>query len=112
MLNCCLAHCVLSGRAPCRTQSFGSSNAGFHSPERPSRFWSGPAPGHIKSGLASEDLILEGDRPNYVHLMQKGFACRYKILPDGGRSITAYLVPGDICDLHVSILGEMDHSIA
>jgi CRP-like cAMP-binding protein len=24
----------------------------------------------------------------------------------------AYLVPGDICDLHVAILGEMDHSIA
>jgi CRP-like cAMP-binding protein len=24
----------------------------------------------------------------------------------------AYLVPGDICDLHVAILGEMDHAIA
>jgi len=36
---------------------------------------------------------------------------RYKLLPDGGRQIMAYLVPGDFCDLHVSILGEMDHGI-
>lgn len=26
--------------------------------------------------------------------------------------IMALLVPGDLCDLHVAILGEMDHSIA
>ena len=61
---------------------------------------------------AGVDLISEGDAPNNVHLIQSGFACRYKVLPDGGRSIVAYLVPGDIADLHVSILGVMDHSIA
>jgi len=58
------------------------------------------------------DLINEGDRPDHVHLILEGFACRYKLLPDGERQIMAYLVPGDICDLHVSILGEMDHAIA
>lgn len=41
----------------------------------------------------------------------EGFACRYKLLPDGRRQIMAFLVPGDFCDLHVAILGEMDHSI-
>lgn len=60
---------------------------------------------------AGEDLIAEGEVPDRVHLIQSGFACRYKILPNGGRAIVAYLVPGDICDLHVSILGEMDHSV-
>lgn len=58
-----------------------------------------------------EDLIREGDQPDNVHLIVEGFACRYKLLPDGGRQIMAYLVPGDICDLHVAILGEMDHAI-
>jgi len=58
------------------------------------------------------DLIQEGDRPEDVHLVLEGFACRYKLLPDGGRQIMAYLVPGDLCDLHVAILGEMDHGIA
>jgi CRP-like cAMP-binding protein len=57
------------------------------------------------------ELIAEGDEPTNVHLIQEGFACRYKILPDGKRQIMAFFVPGDICDLHVQILGEMDHAI-
>jgi len=61
---------------------------------------------------AHQDLIAEGAVPENVHVVLKGFACRYKLLPDGGRQIMAWLVPGDFCDLHVSILGEMDHSIA
>jgi len=59
-----------------------------------------------------EDLIEEGARPSNVHVVLEGFACRYKVLPDGGRQIMAWLVPGDFCDLHVAILGRMDHSIA
>jgi CRP-like cAMP-binding protein len=61
---------------------------------------------------AHRDLISEGDAPDLVHVIVAGFACRYKTLPDGGRQIMAWLVPGDFCDLHVSLLGEMDHSIA
>ncbi|MDB5475509.1 MAG: cyclic nucleotide-binding protein [Phenylobacterium sp.] len=61
---------------------------------------------------AHEDLIAEGDAPEHVHVVLEGFACRYKMLPDGGRQIMAWLVPGDFCDLHVSLLGEMDHAIA
>ena len=58
-----------------------------------------------------QDLIREGDRPDEVHLILEGFACRYKTLADGQRQIMAFLVPGDICDLHVAILGAMDHGI-
>jgi len=57
------------------------------------------------------DIITEGTKPANVHLVMDGFACRYKLLPDGKRQIMAFLVPGDFCDLHVAILGEMDHSI-
>ena len=60
---------------------------------------------------AHQDITREGDRPENVHLVMEGWACRYKILPDGKRQIMAFLVPGDFCDLHVAILGEMDHSI-
>ncbi|MCK5930715.1 MAG: Crp/Fnr family transcriptional regulator [Fulvimarina manganoxydans] len=59
-----------------------------------------------------KDIIREGDLPDDVHLVIEGFACRYKILPNGNRQIVAFLVPGDFCDLHVAILGEMDHGIA
>ena len=60
---------------------------------------------------ARTDLIQEGDVPGNVHLILDGFACRYKVLPDGQRQIMALLVPGDFCDLNVFILDEMDHTI-
>lgn len=60
---------------------------------------------------ARRDLISEGDRPRYVHLVLDGWACRYKQLPDGKRQIVALFVPGDFCDVNVFILRAMDHSI-
>ena len=57
------------------------------------------------------DLIREGDRPGPVFVILEGWACRYKILPNGTRQVLAYLMPGDSCDLHVGLLAEMDHSI-
>ena len=61
---------------------------------------------------ARTDVIGQGERPDNVHVLIDGWACRYKLLPDGDRQIMAYLIPGDFCDLHVAILGEMDHGIA
>jgi CRP-like cAMP-binding protein len=60
---------------------------------------------------AKQDLIREGDRPGPVFVMLEGWACRYKILPEGGRQIVAFLMPGDTCDMHVAVLEQMDHSI-
>jgi CRP-like cAMP-binding protein len=57
------------------------------------------------------DLIREGEKPRFVHLMVDGWACRYKALPDGRRQIVAFFVPGDFCDLNVYVLKEMDHGI-
>ena len=57
------------------------------------------------------DLIREGERPQFVHLMVDGWACRYKTLPDGRRQVVAFFVPGDFCDLNVYVLKEMDHSL-
>lgn len=61
---------------------------------------------------ARRDLVSEGDKPRYVHLVLDGWACRYKQLPDGKRQIVALFVPGDFCDVNVFILKSMDHSIA
>ncbi len=58
-----------------------------------------------------KDLIREGDRPGHVFVILEGWACRYKILPSGTRQVLAFLMPGDCCDLHVGLLGEMDHCI-
>lgn len=57
------------------------------------------------------DLISEGDKPKYVHLVLDGWGARYKTLPDGKRQIVSMFLPGDFCDLNVYILRQMDHSI-
>ena len=58
------------------------------------------------------DIIREGDEPIDVKLVETGTAFRYKLLNRGQRQIVGFLFPGDICDLHASLLAAMDHSIA
>ncbi|TNC08817.1 Crp/Fnr family transcriptional regulator [Methylobacterium terricola] len=58
------------------------------------------------------DVVIEGEVPEYAHIILKGFACRYNVVAGGGRSIVAYLVPGDGCDLHASVLKRMSHSVS
>ncbi len=67
---------------------------------------------HPRTVGSYQDIIREGDAPTDVRLILEGFACRYKMLPGGTRHIMAYLIPGDICDLHVFILKAMDHGIS
>ena len=63
---------------------------------------------HVRS---RRDLIREGEQPQFVNLILDGWAVRHKMLEDGRRQIMAFLIPGDLCDLDVFILKEMDHSI-
>jgi CRP-like cAMP-binding protein len=60
---------------------------------------------------AREDILREGDRVDEIHIVLSGLAARYKDLPGGERQIMAFLIPGDICDLEVFVLEEMDHGI-
>lgn len=39
---------------------------------------------------ARHDLIREGDETGPLFVMLSGWACRYQILPEGGRQITAF----------------------
>jgi CRP-like cAMP-binding protein len=66
----------------------------------------------IRHFQAHTDVLREGDRPSDVSLMIAGWAYRYKLLPDGRRQIVAVLLPGDLCDYNISMMREMDHSIA
>jgi len=60
---------------------------------------------------AHDDLVQEGDPTPGINLILEGFACRYKLLPDGRRQIVGFLIPGDLCDLRICVLKYMDHSI-
>jgi CRP-like cAMP-binding protein len=70
------------------------------------------AVGPIRFCRAHEDIAREGDPTADVHVILSGFACLYKMLPDGRRQIVGYFLPGDICDSRVFILHRMDHTIS
>lgn len=61
--------------------------------------------------VAGEDLVAEGSRPVHSMLVVQGFTCRYRLLSDGERQLTAIHLPGDFVDLHSFLLKEMDHSL-
>ena len=68
-------------------------------------------PMNVKEFGADQDIIREGERPAESCLLLEGFACRYKILPDGRRQIMSFHTPGDIPDLLSIQLRVMDHSL-
>lgn len=57
---------------------------------------------HTVEVSARKSIIEEGDKPDDVHLVMQGLGCRYTLLENGNRSITALLLPGDFCNLHVA----------
>jgi CRP-like cAMP-binding protein len=65
----------------------------------------------VRSFGPDQDLVSDGDYPTDCKLILNGYACTYKLLPDGRRQIMSFQIPGDICDLQGFFLGEMDHAI-
>lgn len=59
-----------------------------------------------------DNLVRQGQPVERIFVIVEGFACRYKILPDGRRQIIAFMLPGDLCDTRTLSLPSMDHSIA
>ena len=68
--------------------------------------------GNVRQFPAGRDIVHDGEQPDDVRLVLEGVVCRYKILPNDNRCIMAFLMPGDFCDLHVAILGRMDHALS
>ena len=60
---------------------------------------------------ADVDIVSEGMTPRSVFCILEGLALRYRNLHDGGRQILTFLIPGDLCDMHVFLARTMDHLI-
>lgn len=60
---------------------------------------------------AGEDLLLEGQRPEAVFLVEDGWAIRYKLLPDGRRQVLNFVLPGDIVGLRENLFHVTPHSV-
>ena len=60
---------------------------------------------------ARRDLLREGDGTEQLTILLEGWACRFKLIPNGRRQITALLLPGDICNLDTLYVGQAGYSV-
>lgn len=47
---------------------------------------------------ARSEILSAGDASSFLPLIVEGWACRFRLLEDGKRQITALLLPGDLCE--------------
>lgn len=60
----------------------------------------------------STELVHEGQTGHRAYILQEGWASCYKLLPDGGRQIITFSLPGDCLGLRSVLLRTSDHSFA
>ncbi|MGD0720331.1 MAG: Crp/Fnr family transcriptional regulator [Roseiarcus sp.] len=59
-----------------------------------------------------KELVHEGQTGHVAHIIHAGWACSFKLLPDGGRQIIAFPIPGDCVGLRSMLLRTSDHSFS
>lgn len=63
----------------------------------------------IQSG---KEISYEGQTNHVAYVIQTGWACSFKILPDGDRQIITFPLPGDCVGLRSILLRASDHSFS
>jgi len=61
---------------------------------------------------ARTELVHERQAGHRAFILQQGWACCYKLLPDGGRQVIDFRIPGDFMGLRSVLLRTSDHSFA
>jgi CRP-like cAMP-binding protein len=58
-----------------------------------------------------DDLAKAGEVADRLFVILEGYACQYRLLPDGRRQIVSYLFAGDMTDPRQLQLGQVDFSL-
>ncbi len=64
-----------------------------------------------KTLVAGRNLVHQGQSDQVAYILASGWVCSYKILPDGGRQIVDFQIPGDFLGLRSALLHTSDHGI-
>lgn len=64
-----------------------------------------------RSFLAGHQMINEGEKHQSAFILAEGWACSYKMLPEGGRQIVDFQIPGDFLGLRSVLFRTTDHSV-
>ena len=59
-----------------------------------------------------QQLTREGQTEHKAFVLQEGWACSFKTLPDGGRQIISFPIAGDIVGLRSILVRTADHSFS
>jgi CRP-like cAMP-binding protein len=61
---------------------------------------------------AHTEVVHERQEGHHAFILQEGWAFAYKLLPDGGRQVIDFAVPGDLMGLRSVLLRTSDHAFA
>ncbi|MDF1586148.1 Crp/Fnr family transcriptional regulator [Marinimicrococcus flavescens] len=61
---------------------------------------------------AHTELVHERQTGHQAFILLEGWACAYKLLPDGGRQVIDFSIPGDFMGLRSVLLRTSDHAFA
>ena len=61
---------------------------------------------------AHTEVVHERQEGHHAFILREGWACAYKLLPDGGRQVIDFSVPGDFMGLRSVLLRTSDHGFA
>lgn len=64
---------------------------------------------HLQQG---KELISQGDKRHDAFILQSGWGCSFKLLPNGTRQIITFAIPGDCVGLRSVLLRTADHSFS
>ncbi len=67
------------------------------------------SPVHVERG---KELVHQGGEDHLAYILQAGWGCSFKLLPDGGRQIITFPIPGDCVGLRSVLLRTADHSFS
>lgn len=56
-------------------------------------------------------ILLQGAASPQLFTALSGWGVRYKLLPNGGRQVVNFVMPGDLIGLQAGLLGEMQHNV-
>ena len=56
--------------------------------------------GHVELIADRQDLVVPGETVTCAILVISGMLARFDLMKEGSRQITAFYIPGDMCDLH------------
>ena len=65
-----------------------------------------------RSVAAGTELVHEQQVGHHAFILEDGWACSYKLLPDGGRQVIDFPIPGDVIGLRSVLLRASDHGFA